>query len=158
MLTAVYPGSFDPVTNGHLDIIERSAKLFDKLIVAVSLNPSKQPLFSVAERMDMLRSVLGEQDNIEIASYEGLTAEYAEDRGAKVLIRGLRAISDFENEFKMALTNKQLYQDVETVFLMTRAEYSFISSSVVKELASFGGDVSRFVPPEIEVRLRSKLT
>jgi len=153
---AVYPGSFDPVTNGHLDIIERAAILFDKLIVAVSKNPGKKPLFSVDERLELLREVTKSVENVAIDSFNGLTVNFARDKDAQAIIRGLRAISDFENEFMMALTNKKLQTSVETVFLMTRAEYSFISSSAVKEVASFGGCVKDLVPPVVQKRLCSK--
>ncbi|SFG39005.1 Phosphopantetheine adenylyltransferase [Desulfotomaculum arcticum] len=156
MRIAVYPGSFDPVTNGHLDIIERAALLFDKLIVAVSRNPGKQPLFSVDERLDMLEEVTHSIDNVVIDAFYGLTVNYAKENNAQAIIRGLRAISDFENEFMMALTNKKLQTSVETVFLMTRAEYSFISSSAVKEVVSFGGCVRDLVPPFVQDRLRDK--
>jgi len=153
---AVYPGSFDPLTYGHLDVIERAAFLFEEVIVAVSRNASKKPLFSVAERVDMLKTVLAPFPNVKVDSFDGLTVNYAKQNGANAIIRGLRAISDFENEFMMALTNKKLAPTIETVFLMTRAEYSFISSSGVKELASFGGCVRELVPPEVEQRLIKK--
>lgn len=156
MRIAVYPGSFDPVTNGHLDIIERAAILFDRLIVAVSLNPGKRPLFTVEERMDMLKEVTQPYYNVIIDAFNGLTVNFAKKNEAQAIIRGLRAISDFENEFMMALTNKKLQTSVETVFLMTRAEYSFISSSAVKEVASFGGCVKDMVPPVVAERLREK--
>ena len=156
MRIAVYPGSFDPVTNGHLDIIERAALLFDKLIVAVSRNPGKQPLFSVDERLDMLKEVTQSIDNVVIGAFYGLTVNYAKENNAQAIIRGLRAISDFENEFMMALTNKKLQTSVETVFLMTRAEFSFISSSAVKEVASFGGCVKDLVPPYVLGKLQVK--
>ncbi len=156
MRVAIYPGSFDPVTNGHLDIIERAATLFDKLIVAVSLNPGKKPLFTVEERLEMLSEVTSYLGNVCIDSYQGLTVNYAREKNAQAIIRGLRAISDFENEFMMALTNKKLQASVETIFLMTRAEYSFISSSAVKEVASFSGCVKDLVPPVVEKRLREK--
>ncbi|HAP93652.1 MAG TPA: pantetheine-phosphate adenylyltransferase [Desulfotomaculum sp.] len=154
---AIYPGSFDPVTYGHLDLIERAALLFDEVVVAVSRNDSKRPLFSVAERVDMLREVLQHCSNVLVDSFEGLTANYAELRGAKVIIRGLRAVSDFENEFMMALTNKKLMPSIDTVFLMTRAEYSFVSSSGVKEVAYYGGFICGLVPPLVEERLIKKL-
>jgi len=155
---AVYPGSFDPLTYGHLDVIERAASLFEEVIVAVSRNASKKPLFSVAERVDMLKAVLAPFPNVKVDSFDGLTVNYARSRGANAIIRGLRAISDFENEFMMALTNKKLAPAIDTVFLMTRAEYSFISSSGVKEVASFGGCVKELVPPEVEQRLIRKFT
>ncbi|MTI84563.1 MAG: pantetheine-phosphate adenylyltransferase [Firmicutes bacterium] len=156
MRVAVYPGSFDPVTYGHLDIIERVAVLFDRVIVAVSRNPGKTPLFAVEERVDMLREVLGPYYNVEVDSFHGLTVNYAKDQGAQAIIRGLRAISDFENELMMALTNKKLEVSVETIFLMTRAEYSFISSTAVKEIAFFNGCVRDMVPSLVEERLRDK--
>ncbi|MBE3587955.1 MAG: pantetheine-phosphate adenylyltransferase [Thermoanaerobacteraceae bacterium] len=156
MRIAVYPGSFDPITNGHLDVIERAACLFDQLIVAVSRNTNKKPLFTVQEREEMLREVLQPYYNVIVDSFDGLTVNYARDRGAQAIVRGLRAISDFENEFMMALTNKKLVPSVDTVFLMTRAEFSFISSSAVKEVAYFGGCVRDLVPPAVENRLREK--
>ncbi len=158
MRLAIYPGSFDPVTNGHLDIVERAASLFDNLIVAVSKNPGKNPLFTVEERMQMLSEVTGPFNNVITDSFKGLTVNYACEKQAVAIIRGLRAISDFENEFMMALTNKKLQPDVETIFLMTRAEYSFISSSAVKEVVSFGGCVRDLVPPLVEKKLRDKFT
>jgi len=153
---AIYPGSFDPITYGHLDIIERAATLFDRLIVAVSMNPGKKPLFTVEERMQMLSEATRPFNNVTTDSFKGLTVNFACEKKAKAIIRGLRAISDFENEFMMALTNKKLQPAVETIFLMTRAEYSFISSSSVKEVASFGGCVSDLVPPLVQKRLRNK--
>ncbi|TEB12104.1 pantetheine-phosphate adenylyltransferase [Pelotomaculum propionicicum] len=155
-MRAIYPGSFDPVTFGHLDIIERASLLFDSVIVAVSRNPLKNPLFSTEERVEMLREVLALYPNVEVDSFEGLTVDYALQKKAKHIVRGLRVISDFENEFRMALTNKKLTGVVETIFLMTKAEYSCISSSTVKELASFGGSLSCFVPPLVEERLIEK--
>lgn len=157
MRVAVYPGSFDPVTFGHIDIIERAAVLFDRVIVAVSRNPGKTPVFSVDERVEMLREVLRPYYNVEVDSFDGLTVNYAKSQGAQAIIRGLRAISDFENELMMALTNKKLEVSVETIFLMTRAEYSFISSSAVKEIAYFGGCIRDLVPPLVEEKLREKL-
>ena len=156
MRLAIYPGSFDPVTNGHLDIIERAAFLFDRVIVAVSLNPGKQPLFTGEERLEMLDAVTRPFKNVSTDSYRGLTVNFAREKNAQAIIRGLRAISDFENEFMMALTNKKLQAAVETIFLMTRAEYSFISSSAVKEVASFDGCVKDLVPPLVQQRLRDK--
>jgi pantetheine-phosphate adenylyltransferase len=152
---AVYPGTFDPVTNGHLDVIIRGAALFDRLVVAVTENPSKTPLFTIAERVNMLREVLKGLPAVEVDSFDGLTVQYAKDQGACAIIRGLRAISDFENEFVMALTNKKLAPEIETLFLMTEAQYSFISSSAVKEVALFGGCLKDMVPPLVEAKLRS---
>lgn len=156
MRTAICPGSFDPVTNGHLDIIGRASLLFDRVIVAVSRNPIKNPLFSIQERVEMLNDVLTPYPNVEVDSFEGLTVNYAVQQKAKAIVRGLRVISDFENEFRMALTNKKLACHVETVFLMTKAEFSFISSSTVKEVASFGGSVRSLVPPLVEERLKGQ--
>ncbi|MDA8096699.1 MAG: pantetheine-phosphate adenylyltransferase [Desulforudis sp.] len=153
---AVYPGSFDPITSGHLDIVRRAAALFDEVVVAVSLNASKSPLFSVEERLGMLANVLSAFSNVRIGSYEGLTVRYAESQGAQAIIRGLRAVSDFEFEFTMALTNKKLAPSIETVFLMTEAQYSFISSSAVKEVARYGDCVRGMVPLQVEEMLRKK--
>ncbi len=156
MKIGVYPGSFDPITFGHIDIIERAAGLFDKVIIAVSRNSSKKPLFTIEERVQMITQVLAPFSNIEIDSFEALTVHYAEQKGAQAIIRGLRAISDFENEFQMALTNKKIKPNVETVFLMAQPNYSFLSSSVVRELASYGGCIRDFVPPYIEECLTEK--
>lgn len=157
MRIAIYPGSFDPVTNGHLDIIERAAMLFDQVIVSVSKNVTKVPLFTIEEREEMLREVLRPYYNVIVDTFSGLTVNFAKAMGAQAIIRGLRAISDFENEFMMALTNKKLAVSVETIFLMTRAEYSFISSSAVKEVALFGGCVRDMVPPFVEQKLKEKI-
>ncbi|MFZ5643330.1 MAG: pantetheine-phosphate adenylyltransferase [Bacillota bacterium] len=156
MRIGVYPGSFDPVTNGHLDVIERAANLFDEVIVSVSRNTAKQPLFTVKEREQMLREVLRPYYNVLVDSFEGLTVNFAKQNGAQAIIRGLRAISDFENEFMMALTNKKLVPSVETIFLMTKPDYSFISSSAVKEVVMFGGCVRGLVPSLVEERLIEK--
>ncbi len=156
MRIAVYPGSFDPLTNGHIDVIERAVKLFDLLIVAVSRNTSKKPLFTVAERLDMLQKVLQPFINVQVDSFEGLTVNYAKSKNAQAIIRGLRAVSDFENEFMMALINKKLTPGIETIFLTTRAEFSFISSSAVKEAAFFGGCVQELVPLYVMDKLFQK--
>ncbi|MCL5779800.1 MAG: pantetheine-phosphate adenylyltransferase [Firmicutes bacterium] len=157
MRIGIYPGSFDPVTNGHLDIIERSAGFFDRLIVAVARNPQKiKPLFTVDERVLILESVLEKYPNIIVDSYNGLTVNYALKQGANAIVRGLRAITDFESEFVFALTNKKLAPQLETVYLMTRAEYSFISSSTVKEVASYDGCLSAMVPDLVAVKLKEK--
>ena len=157
MRTAICPGSFDPVTYGHLDIFGRVSLLFDHVIVAVSRNPIKNPLFSIEERVELLKNVLTHYPNIEVSSFDGLTVNYAIKCKAIAIVRGLRVISDFENEFRMALTNKKLACHVETVFLMTKAEYSFINSSTVKEIASFGGSLRSLVPPIVEEKLREKM-
>jgi len=139
---AIYPGSFDPITNGHLDLIERSARLVDKLIISILRNENKQPLFSVQERMDMLRDVVGPYSNVEVDSFDGLLVDYAAARSATVILRGIRAISDYEYELQMALMNRRLRPQIETVFLMSGEAYSFISSRLVKEVFRLGGDIS----------------
>jgi pantetheine-phosphate adenylyltransferase len=146
MRCAIYPGSFDPVTNGHLDVIGRALKLFDEVIVAVAHNDEKQPLFSLEERLNLLHETAGKIDNVRIAQFKGLLVEFAKAKGAGAVIRGLRAISDFEFEFQMALMNRKLEAAVETIFLMPREEYTYLSSRIVKEIARLGGDVSSFVP------------
>lgn len=156
-IIAVYPGSFDPITNGHLDLIERGAKLCDRLIVAVLGNENKQPLFTVEERMEMLREVVTAYPNVEVDSFNGLLVDYARHKGATAIIRGIRAISDYEYELQMALMNRRLCPDVETVFLMAGEAYSFISSRIVKEVIRLGGDIAGLVPPSVEVRLRDRV-
>ncbi len=147
---AVCPGSFDPVTYGHRDIIRRASRLFDKVIVLVSINPSKNPSFSVSERIDMIKAVTDDLDNIEIDSFNGLLADYVKKKGAVAIVKGLRAVSDFEYEFQQGLANKKLYDGAETVFLITQPENMFISSSVVKQVAQFGGDLTNFVPGKVK--------
>lgn len=148
---AVCPGSFDPITVGHLDIISRSAKMFDKVIVVVLINSKKSGgMFSPEERVDFIKRSTAHIPNVEVDFYDGLLADYAVKRGAVAIVKGLRVLSDYEDEFKQALTNKKLAENVETVFLVTNTEYMFLSSSVVKEIGSFGGDISDFVPPEIK--------
>jgi pantetheine-phosphate adenylyltransferase len=148
-VTAIYPGSFDPITLGHLDIIERGGKLFEQVIVAVLCNPSKQPLFAVEKRVEQIRLCTKHLPNVEVDSFTGLTVEYAKLRNAKVLLRGLRVLSDFEKELQMAHTNATLWDGIETVFLATAREYSFLSSSIVKEIAKFGGSVAHLVPENV---------
>ncbi len=158
MKIAVCPGSFDPITLGHLDIIERASKLFDKVIVLVSFNRNKnRAVFSTKERMEMIIAVTNNMDNVVVDCYDGLLADYLQLRGAEVIVKGLRAVSDFEYEFQMALANKKLYNGAETVFLTTAGENMFLSSSVVKEIASFGGDISGFVPPEVHDVIKNRL-
>ncbi|OPY57368.1 MAG: Phosphopantetheine adenylyltransferase [Pelotomaculum sp. PtaU1.Bin035] len=157
MRTAICPGSFDPVTLGHMDIIERTSVIFDQVIVAVSRNPIKNPMFSIEERVEMLREVLSPYSNVAVDSFEGLTVDYAAEQNAVAIVRGLRVISDFENEFRMALVNKTLACRIETLFLMTSAQYSFISSSAIKDVAIFGGPVEGLVSPLVEKRLKEKL-
>jgi pantetheine-phosphate adenylyltransferase len=156
-LIAIYPGSFDPITFGHLDIIERSCQIFELLTVAVLKNPNKTALFTVQERIDQILAVTAHIENIKVDSFSGLTVEYAQLQGARILVRGLRAVSDFEMELQMAHTNKTLNQGIETIFLATSNEHSFLSSSVVKAIAQFGGQVEHLVPPEIAVALRERL-
>ena len=146
---AIYPGSFDPITLGHLDIITRGSNMFDTVIVAVLSNPSKQPLFTVEKRIEQIKQCTINLPNVKVDSFAGLTVEYAKMNGAKILLRGLRVLSDFEKELQMAHTNKTLSEDIETIFLATAKEYSFLSSSVVKEIAQFGGEISHLVPADI---------
>jgi pantetheine-phosphate adenylyltransferase len=151
---AIYPGSFDPITFGHLDIIERGSRLFDQVIVAVLRNPNKTPLFTVQERMEQIRQATHHLSNVEVDSFEGLTVTYAKIQGAAALLRGLRAVSDFEMELQMAHTNKTLFNQIETVFLATSNEYSFLSSSVVKEVAKFGGSIDHLVPQHVALDIQ----
>ncbi|WP_314000431.1 pantetheine-phosphate adenylyltransferase [uncultured Paenibacillus sp.] len=155
---AVYPGSFDPVTFGHLDIIHRAAKQFDRLIVAVLNNTSKMPMFTVDERKDLLRQVTKDMPNVEIDSFRDLLVRYMKSRQANVIIRGIRSISDFDYELQLASTNRQLDSEIETIFMMTNPKYSYLSSSIVKEIAKFQGNVQDLVPPEVEWALREKYT
>ena len=154
---AIYPGSFDPVTNGHLDVIDRARKLFDEVIVAVAHNDQKHPLFSLEERLDLLQATIGKIKNVEIAPLDGLLVDFAVARKATAVIRGLRAISDFEFEFQMALMNRKLEARVETIFLMPKEEYTYLSSRIVKEIARLGGDVTGFVPKPVAKALSAKL-
>ena len=154
---AIYPGSFDPVTNGHLDVVDRARKLFDEVIVAVAHNDQKQPLFTLEERLNLLRSTIGHLDKVEIAPLDGLLVDFAVARKATAVIRGLRAVSDFEFEFQMALMNRKLEATVETIFLMPKEEYTYLSSRIVKEIARLGGDVAEFLPAPVAKALRAKL-
>ena len=157
MTTAIYPGSFDPVTNGHLDIIRRAAKIADVLIVAVLNNPQKQSMFTVKERVDMLKETTRDLKNVRIDSFSGLTVDYAHKKQAVFMVRGLRAVTDFDYELQLSQTNKVLAPDVDTVFLATDLKYAYLSSSVVKEAASFGGDISGFVPEYVQKKVLDKL-
>ena len=153
---AIYPGSFDPVTNGHLDIVERGLKLFDKIIVAIMHNPGKAGLFSIEERLQMLESAMKKFPNVEIDTFDGLTVEYAKKRKAQGILRGLRAMSDFEYEFQMALMNRKLNREVQTIFLMTGLRWIYTSSSIIKEAARFGGKVNGMVPALVQRKLKEK--
>jgi pantetheine-phosphate adenylyltransferase len=156
MRRAIYPGSFDPVTNGHLDVVERARKLFDEVIVAVAHNDEKQPLFSLDERLELLGQTVGKLDNVRIAHFDDLLVEFAKRNDARAVVRGLRAVSDFEFEFQMALMNRKLESAVETIFLMPKEEYTYLSSRIIKEIARLGGDVSKFVPAAVAQALGKK--
>lgn len=158
MRTVVYPGSFDPFTNGHLDVLQRAARLFDSVIVAVARNESKTPLFTLAERAELVRGATATIANVEIEYFEGLLVDYVASRGAIGVVRGLRAVSDFEFEFQHTLMNRALNEHIETLFLMPKDTYSFLSSRLVKEIARLGGDVSQFVPPNVQAALKQRLT
>ena len=157
MISAMYPGSFDPVTFGHLDIIRRAASMWDHLYVAVLNNTSKTPLFSAEERVEMIREQLADLDNVTVCSFSGLTIDFAKQLGAHVIVRGLRAVTDFEYELQMAQTNRKMAPDIDTVFLCTSLEYAYLSSSITKEVASFEGDISAFVPEQVAVKIKEKI-
>jgi pantetheine-phosphate adenylyltransferase len=156
MRTVIYPGSFDPLTNGHLDLIERAARLFDRVIVAVAENESKHPLFTLQERRQLVEHAIQRWKNVEADSFSGLLVEYVAGRGGSAIIRGLRAVSDFEFEFQLALMNRKLDERIETIFMMPKDTYTFLSSRVVKEINRLGGDVSAFVPPHVRKALAAK--
>jgi pantetheine-phosphate adenylyltransferase len=156
MRTAIYPGSFDPITNGHLDVLQRATKLFDHVIVAVARNDSKGPLFTLEERVQMVSRAVRHLPSVEADSFEGLLVEYVERRAAQAVVRGLRAVSDFEFEFQMALMNRKLNERIETIFMMPKDTYTFLSSRIVKEMANLGGDVSSFVPAHVRTALAGK--
>ena len=157
MRVAVYPGTFDPVTNGHIDIIKRASRIFDKLIVLIALHRGKETMFTKEERVDMLKRAVEGINNVEVDFYQGLIAEYVKEREILAVIRGMRAVSDFEYEFQMALMNRHLNPQIEIIYLFPDEKYTYLSSSIVKEVASFGGDVSTFVPPYVEKMLLRKL-
>ena len=157
MRTVIYPGSFDPLTNGHLDVVERASKLFDRVIVAVAANADKQPMFSQSERKRQITAAVKSQTNVEVASFNGLLVDFADQHRAQAIIRGLRAVSDFEFEFQLALMNRKLNEEIETIFMMPRESYTFLSSRLIKEIAWLGGDISAFVQPNVERALRRKL-
>lgn len=156
MITAIYPGSFDPVTLGHQDIIQRSAKIVDHLIIGVLNNSSKQALFTIEEKIDMLKEVTKEFVHVSVESFDGLLVDFAKQKNANIIIRGLRAIADFEYELQIAQTNRTIYPKVDTIFLSTSLDYSFLSSSIVREIASYGGELKQFVDPYVEEKIRSK--
>ncbi len=155
---AIYPGTFDPITYGHLDILERASKIFDKIIIAVAYNERKKPLFTLDERIRLIKECIKEKGftNVEVDSFNTLLIEYAKNKGANVIIRGLRAISDFEYEFQMALMNRKLFSEIETLFMMPSEQYTYVSSRIVKEIASYGGSVKCLVPEIVEIKLKEK--
>lgn len=156
MKICIYPGSFDPITYGHIDIINRASQIADKLIVAVLDNREKKSLFTVDEKLDMIRDAVKDYDNVEIESFEGLLVDYAKKKNARIVIRGLRAVTDFEYELQMAQINRELYHEIDTMFLLTNLKYSYLSSSAVKQVASYNGDVSKFVTPYVADMLKRK--
>jgi pantetheine-phosphate adenylyltransferase len=155
---AVYPGTFDPITNGHLSIVNRALKIFDKLIIAILNNPQKEPLFSIEERISMIKDVLRSKSNIEVDVFDGLLVDYVLKKKSNVILRGIRALSDFEYEFQMALMNRKLNRDVQSIFLMTDYKWFYISSTIIKEAASFNGDISGLVPPSVCKKLKEKFS
>jgi len=156
MRTAVYPGSFDPITNGHLDVIQRASRLFDRVIVAVAINDSKVPLFTMQERQELAKLAVQQFKNVEVDTFTGLLVDYVSSKGGEAVIRGLRAVSDFEFEFQLALMNRKLNENVETIFMMPKETYTFISSRMIKEIARLEGDISSFVPKHVEAALKLK--
>jgi len=157
MKIGIYPGTFDPITHGHTDIITRSLRVFDKVVVAVALNPSKHPLFTLTERLEMIRIVMKEMKQVEVTHFDCLLVDYVQRYGAHAIIRGLRAISDFEHEFQMALMNRKIAKQVETVFLMPSEEYSYLSSTIIKDVATHGGALTEFLHPEIARQLQERI-
>ncbi|MCA9465685.1 MAG: pantetheine-phosphate adenylyltransferase [Nitrospira sp.] len=157
MITGIYPGTFDPITRGHADVIARSIRLVDRIIVAVALNPGKEPLFELAERVELAKIATQDIPGVDVEPFDGLLVEYVKNRGAHAIIRGLRAVSDFEHEFQMALLNRKLNSHLETVFLMASEEYSYLTSSMVKEVASLGGPLHDFLHPQVAERLTARL-
>jgi pantetheine-phosphate adenylyltransferase len=155
--TAIYPGSFDPLTNGHLDVIQRAAKLFDRVVVAVATNESKHPLFTKDERVALVRKAVANLPNVSADAFNGLLVDYVRAQRAQAIVRGLRAVSDFEFEFQLALMNRKLDEKIETIFMMPKDTYTFLSSRIVKEICRLGGDVSSFVPPNVQMAMKKKL-
>jgi pantetheine-phosphate adenylyltransferase len=155
--TAIYPGTFDPITNGHIDLVMRASKLFDKVIVAIAINPGKKPAFSLDERVDLAKQTLVGLNNVEVCGFEGLLIDVANQKQAKVILRGLRAVSDFEHEFQLAGMNRRMRPEIETLFLTPAEQFTYISSSLVREIAALGGDVSEFVAPCVRAALKAKL-
>ena len=155
-VSAMYPGTFDPITLGHEDLVRRACRLFDKVVVAIAANPGKEPMFTLDERVSLAKTVLREFDNVEVSGYDGLTVDFAKDNGLAVIVRGLRAISDFEYEFQLANMNRHLTDEVETAFLTPTETYTYISSTLVREIASMGGDISEFVSPEVSAALMER--
>lgn len=155
-ITAIYPGTFDPITNGHSDLVQRAAQIFDRVIVAVAANPGKAPAFDLAQRIALARTVLAEHANVEVCGFDSLLVEFTQARGAQVIVRGLRAVSDFEYEFQLAGMNRKLAPGIETLYLMPAEQYSYISSSLVREIAALGGRVADFVHPEVEAALHAR--
>lgn len=155
--TAIYPGTFDPITNGHIDLVIRASKLFNKVIVAIAINPGKKPAFSLDERVDLAKQTLAGLDNVEVCGFEGLLIDVANQKQAKIIIRGLRAVSDFEHEFQLAGMNRRMRPEIETIFLTPAEQFTYISSSLVREIAALGGDVSEFVAPCVMTALKAKL-
>ncbi len=154
MSLAIYPGSFDPITKGHIDVLKKAVKIFDRVIIAVSINPSKKSMFTIEERVEMIKTSIQGINRVEVDYFEGLTAQYARDKGASAIIRGLRAVSDFEYEMQMAQMNNSLYDEIETVFLVPQSKYNFISSSIVKEVSKLGGDIDKFVTQPVSRYLK----
>ena len=156
-ITAIYPGTFDPITRGHIDLVQRTSKMFSQVIVGVALNPGKNPVFSLEERLELAGRVLNHIDNVRVCAFQGLLVNFAREQGATVILRGLRAVSDFEYEVQLAGLNRRLSKDAETLFIAASQEYAFLSSGMVREIAALGGDVSEFVHPDVEAALRRRL-
>ena len=156
-VSAMYPGTFDPITFGHEDLVRRACRLFDRVVVAIAANPSKEPMFSLASRIEMANAALSDNGNVEVMGYDGLTVDFARDNDLQVIVRGLRAVSDFEYEFQLATMNRHLNGDVETVFLTPNERYTFVSASLVREIAGMGGDISEFVSPNVKKALLERL-